>query len=139
MSFNHGVVGSNPAGLTNKIKSLIPSRQFTKNARVRNMSALALPGWPAALDKERKKESWRSMAKQTKKAKGIKSGLARNILPAPSPSQEDFERARELLGQRADALILDLAKRYQAGKAAELTTVLDAIDSLSEIERLQRA
>jgi hypothetical protein len=75
------------------------------------------------------------MAKQTKKAKRTKPGLALNL---PSPSQEDFERARELLGQRADALILDLAKRYQAGKAAELTTVLDAIDSLSEIERLQR-
>jgi hypothetical protein len=31
---------------------------------------------------------------------------------------------------------MDLAKRYQASKAAELTTVLDAIDSLCEIERL---
>ena len=78
------------------------------------------------------------MAKQTKKAKRTKLGPVRNILPASSPSQEDFEQARELLGQRADALIMDLAKRYQAGKAAELTTVLDAIDSLSEIERLQR-
>ena len=76
------------------------------------------------------------MAKQTKKAKRTKPRLARNVLPAPSPSQEDFEQARELLGQRADALIMDLAKRYQAGKAAELTTVLDAIDSLCEIERL---
>jgi hypothetical protein len=78
------------------------------------------------------------MAKQTKKAKRTKLGLVRNILPASSPSQEDFEQARELLGRRADALIMDLAKRYQGGKAAELTTVLDAIDSLSEIERLQR-
>jgi tRNA(Met) C34 N-acetyltransferase TmcA len=75
------------------------------------------------------------MAKQTKKAKRTKPRLALNL---PSPSQEDFERARELLGQRADALILDLAQRYQASKAAELTTVLDAIDSLSEIEALQR-
>jgi hypothetical protein len=79
------------------------------------------------------------MAKQTKKAKRTKLGPVRNILPASSPSQEDFEQARELLGQRADALIMDLAKRYQAGKAAELTTVLDAVDSLSEIERLQRS
>jgi hypothetical protein len=77
------------------------------------------------------------MAKQTKKAKGTKPGPVRNILPAPSPSQENFEQARELLGRRADALITDLAKRYQASKAAELTTVLDAIDSLSEIERLR--
>jgi hypothetical protein len=76
------------------------------------------------------------MAKQTKKAKRTKLGLVRNIPPAPS--QEDFEQARELLGRRADALIMDLAKRYQASKAAELTTVLDAIDSLSEIERRQR-
>ena len=75
------------------------------------------------------------MAKQTKKAKPTKPGLVRT---APSPSQEDFEQARELLGRRADMLIMDLAKRYQASKAAELTTVLDAIDSLSEIERLQR-
>ena len=78
-----------------------------------------------------------AMSKQTKKAKRTKS----NILPAPlpSPSREDFERARELLGQRADALVLDLAKRYQVGKAAELTTVLDAIDSLSEIESLSQS
>ncbi len=83
------------------------------------------------------------MAKQTTKAKTnrgsakAKLGPVRNILPAPSP--EDFDQARELLGQRADALILDLAKRYQLGKAAELTTVLDAIDSLSEIERLSQS
>jgi hypothetical protein len=84
------------------------------------------------------------MAKQTKKAKPTKrrsaatTGVQINIVPRPSPSQEDFELARELLGQRADALILDLAKRYQASNAAELTTVLDAMDSLSEIESLQR-
>jgi CspA family cold shock protein len=76
------------------------------------------------------------MAKQTKKVKRTKVGLVRNI--SPSPSQDDFEQARELLGRRSDALIVELAKRYVASKAAELTTVLDAIDSLSEIERRQR-
>jgi len=78
------------------------------------------------------------MAKQTKKAKRTKPGLARK-LPAPPPSQEDFKRARDLLRKRADALILDRAKRYQAGKAAELTAVLDAMDSLSELERMHWA
>jgi CspA family cold shock protein len=78
------------------------------------------------------------MAKQTKKVKRTKLVLVRNILRPPSPSQDDFEQARELLGRRADALIMDLAKRYVASKAAELTTVLDAIDSLFEIQRLQR-
>jgi hypothetical protein len=73
------------------------------------------------------------MAKQAKKAKPTQPRLV-----APSPSQEDFERAREFLRRRADALILELAKRYHAREAAELTTVLDAIDSLSEIEKQQR-
>jgi len=86
------------------------------------------------------------MAKQTKKSKPTK---ARN--PAPeviididqpepaSPSQEDFERAHDLLRQRADALVLDLAKQYLASAAAELTSVLDAMDSLAEFERMRRA
>src|ERR1700733_15479732 len=85
------------------------------------------------------------MAKQTKKSKPTK---ARS--PAPeaiididppelaSPSQDDFQRARDLLRQRAAVLILDLAKRYVASKAAELTTVLDAMDSLAEFERMHR-
>lgn len=75
-----------------------------------------------------------SMPVKTKKAKRTKL----DVLPPPSPSREDFEQARKLLARRADALIIDLAKRYVASKAAELTTVLDAIESLSEIERLQR-
>jgi hypothetical protein len=84
------------------------------------------------------------MAKRTKKANPAKRrgretpGVVIRILPPAPPSDEDFERARELLGKRADALIMDLAKRYQADKAAELTTVLDAMDSLSEIEKLTR-
>jgi hypothetical protein len=84
------------------------------------------------------------MAKRTKKAKPAKRrgrempGLVINILPPPPPSDEDFERARELLGRRADALIMDLAKRYQADKAAELTIVLDALESVAELERLTR-
>jgi hypothetical protein len=48
----------------------------------------------------------------------------------------DFNRARVLLRQRADALVLDLAKRYLASVASELTTVLDAMDSLAEFERM---
>jgi hypothetical protein len=83
------------------------------------------------------------MANRTKKVKPAKRrgetpGVVINILPPPPPSDDDFERARERLGKRADALIMDLAKRYQADKAAELTIVLDAMESLSEIERLTR-
>lgn len=78
------------------------------------------------------------MAKQSKKARPTKRGGKITTPPAPPPSQEEFKRADDLLHQRAEALVLDLAKRYQAGKAAELTTVLNAIDSLFEIERQQR-
>jgi hypothetical protein len=70
------------------------------------------------------------MAKRTKKAKRIEPAAA---------SQDDFQQARDLLRQRANALILDLAKRYLASKAQELTTVLDAMDSLAEFERMQRS
>ena len=85
------------------------------------------------------------MAKQTKKAKRAKPrgketpGVLINILPAPPPSEADFNRARDLLRRRADALILDLAKRYSASTASELTTVLDAIDSLAEFESMERS
>ena len=85
------------------------------------------------------------MAKQTKKSKSTK---ARSQAPEviieidppelASPSQGDFNRVRDLLRQRSDALILDLAKRYVASKASELTTVLDAMDSLAEFERMHR-
>jgi cold shock protein len=86
------------------------------------------------------------MAKQTKRAKPVKprsqapAGVMIHIDPPglASPSQSDFKRARDLLRQSADALILDLAKRYVASKAAELTTVLDAMDSLAEFERMHR-
>ena len=84
------------------------------------------------------------MAKQTKKATRTKrqgktsaEGVI-NILPARQPSQDSFKGARELLRQRAAALILDLGTRYAASKAAELTTVLDAMDSLAEFERIYR-
>jgi hypothetical protein len=70
------------------------------------------------------------MAKRTKKAKRIELAAA---------AQDDFQQARDLLRQRANALILDLAKRYLASKAQELTTVLDAMDSLAEFERMQRS
>lgn len=84
------------------------------------------------------------MAKQTKKTKETKhrskatSKLELNFLPALPPSQEDFTRAQDLLRQRGDALIVDLAKRYLASTASELTTVLDAMDSLAEFRRMQR-
>ena len=85
------------------------------------------------------------MTKQTKKAKPTKprsqAPEVMILIDPPelaSPSQEDFKRARELLRQRAAALILDLAKRYVASKAAELTAVLDAMDSLAEFERMHR-
>jgi hypothetical protein len=86
------------------------------------------------------------MAKQTKKAKrakplrrGERPGLVLNILSPPPPSEDDFNRARDLLRRRADALILDLAQRYSASTAAELTTVLDALDSLAEFESMERS
>jgi hypothetical protein len=72
------------------------------------------------------------MAKQTKKAKPAKP--ARH---APPPSEEDFNRARDLLRRRADALILDIAKRYSVSTALELTTVLNALDSLAELESME--
>jgi hypothetical protein len=84
------------------------------------------------------------MAKQTKKAKPskrgnqVKPGVVITILPPPPPSPEDFKRARDLLRQRSDALILDLAKRYHTAAASELTAVLDAMDSLAEFEKMQR-
>ena len=85
------------------------------------------------------------MAKQTKKSKPTKATskvpeVTIDIDPPElaSPSQGDFKRVRDLLRQRSAALILDLAKRYVASKAAELTTVLDAMDSLAEFERMHR-
>jgi hypothetical protein len=128
VTFNHGVVGSNPAGLTNKIKGLV-----------------AMFGRPAS-----QKSSWEAhgkqqqklvdrMAKQMKKAKATKRqlpqtpGFVIKTSPPRSPSQEDFNQARVLLRQRADALVLILAKRYLASAASELTTILDAMDSLAEL------
>jgi cold shock protein len=85
------------------------------------------------------------MAKQVKKSKPTKArskapevilDIDRPELASPSPG--DFKRVRDLLRQRSAALVLDLSKRYVASKAAELTTVLDAIDSLAEFERMHR-
>jgi hypothetical protein len=42
VTFNHGVVGSNPAGLTNKIRGLSQSDQIRKLACVCTVSATAL-------------------------------------------------------------------------------------------------
>jgi hypothetical protein len=79
------------------------------------------------------------MAKQTKKAKPTKrrSKETPGVVIAPPPSEEDFNRARDLLRRRADALILDIAKRYSVRTAEELTTVLDALDSLAELESME--
>ncbi len=84
------------------------------------------------------------MAKQSKKAKRTKPRNQTTPAPTiqiivPAPSHEDLKRARDLLRQRADTLVLELAKRYSASNAAELTTVLDAMDSLSELENLTRS
>jgi hypothetical protein len=73
-----------------------------------------------------------SMAKQTQKARQTK----RRGAAGKPPSPEEFKQARYLLRQRADALILDLAKRYRVSAASELTTVLDAMDSLAELEKM---
>jgi CspA family cold shock protein len=88
------------------------------------------------------KGEMRPMAKQTKKARPTKStkppSVGIVITPRQPPSQEEFRRARDLLRQRADALVLELAMRYLASNAAELTTVLDAMDGLAELERMHR-
>jgi len=76
------------------------------------------------------------MAKQTKVAKRTKRTSKATPISAQPPSQEDFNRARVLLRQRANALVLDLAKRYVASAASELTSVLDAMDGLAEFERM---
>jgi len=53
-----------------------------------------------------------------------------------SPTTEDFERARNHLRQRAGTLIIELAKRYHAGKSEELTAIMNAMDSATELERM---
>jgi hypothetical protein len=40
--------------------------------------------------------------------------------------------------QPPDVLVLELAASYVVSRAEELTTVLDAMDSLAEFERMQR-
>jgi hypothetical protein len=54
------------------------------------------------------------------------------------PTPDDFERARSHLRQRANALIIELAVRYHAGKSEELTAILNAIDCATELERMER-
>jgi CspA family cold shock protein len=80
------------------------------------------------------------MAKRTKKARPTKPTAAggKIVIARQPPSQEEFRRARDLLRQRADGLVLDLAVHYLASKAGELTTILDAMDSLAELERMHR-
>jgi hypothetical protein len=115
-------VGSNPAGLTNKIKDLIRAAGPVCFPEIGLGSV-----WEA------------SMAKPTKKAKRAQPARRgeRPGLSVPPPSEEDFNRARDLLRRRADALILDIAKRYSVSTASELTTVLDALDSLAELESME--
>ena len=69
------------------------------------------------------------MAKQTKTAK------REDVSP---PTSGEFERARNHLRQRANALIIELAKRYHAGRSEELTAVLNAMDSATELEGMGR-
>jgi CspA family cold shock protein len=75
------------------------------------------------------------MAKQKKTKPPARSRAAKADTQAAGPSKENYEQARQLLRRRADAIVLELAKRYAASKAAELTAVLDAMDSLAEFER----
>jgi hypothetical protein len=70
------------------------------------------------------------MAKRIKNLKRAKVALA---------TPEDFGRARDLLRQRGHALIIELAKRYQAGNAEELANVLNTMDSAAELERMGEA
>jgi hypothetical protein len=69
------------------------------------------------------------MAKQTKTAKRE---------AVTSPTSEDFERALNHLRQRANALIIELAKRYHAGRSEELTAILNAMDSATELKGMGR-
>jgi hypothetical protein len=81
------------------------------------------------------------MAKQTKKAtraQPVRRGESPGLSDRP-PSEEDFNRARDLLRRRADALILDIAKRYSVSTPLELTTALNAMDSLAELESMERS
>jgi hypothetical protein len=81
------------------------------------------------------------MAKRTKKEKVKQTarratGLVVQVLEQAPPNPEDFGRARNHLRQRANALIIELAKRYQASLAEELTSVLNAMDSAVELESM---
>jgi hypothetical protein len=67
------------------------------------------------------------MAKRIKNPKRAETALA---------TPEEFGRARDFLRQRGNALIIELAKRYQASKVEELTNVLNAMDSAAELERM---
>ena len=67
------------------------------------------------------------MAKRINKPKQVE-------LASATPA--DFGRARDLLRQRGHALIIELATRYQASKAEELTSVLNAMDCAVELEKM---
>jgi hypothetical protein len=140
VTFNHGVLGSSPSGLTKEINGLSEHPERAASQKLPLGSAgeargICLAAGAGRLIRGMEKVA---MAKQMKKAKRPTPGVTIIINAPPAPSQEDFKRARDLLRRRADALILDLAGRYLLSKATELTTVLDAIDSLAELERTQR-
>jgi hypothetical protein len=82
----------------------------------------------AILDSPRLHQRNAHMAKETRMAK--RPEIAQ-------PTATDFARARSRLRQRADTLIVELAKRYHAGKSEELTAVLNAMDSATELERME--
>ena len=69
-------------------------------------------------------------------AKRIKTTKREYVALATS---DDFERARNHLRQRANSLIIELAKRYDTGKSEELTAVLNAMDSVAELEGMEPA
>ena len=67
-------------------------------------------------------------------AKRIKTTKREYVALATS---DDFERARNHLRQRANSLIIELAKRYHTRKSEELTVVLNAMDSAAELEGME--
>jgi hypothetical protein len=86
------------------------------------------------------------MAKRTKKPKlkpkpkrmpRVAGGVIQVHERAP-PKPEDFERARNHLLRRANALVVELGEQYQAALAEELTEVLNAIDSVEDLEKMSR-
>jgi hypothetical protein len=95
------------------------------------------------IDRCAKPHGGNDVAKRSKKAKAKPAarrvpGLVIEVVEKAPPKPADFRRARNRLRERANALIIELATRYQAGQGEELTNVLNAMDSADELERMDR-